>query len=345
MKRSATTLFALMLGLSLAGFGCKATPTVDVIRDMKAAMLDVQSVSYKVTVDGKGNLVDLPAAAPIDTMPESLKLELSGQLAREESTLANTNGTFRVTTTGADAMTVAGEFRMVQGVRYFKLNEVPSLSDFDTKKIQNIWIKLAGDLTQVTGEETDPKALSAEQIEKLEKLFLNADLFSEVTLQGEESVAGNATNKYEVVLDAEVIAGMAEEAASVQGEAFSADDKQEVLDMVAELNTVPGKLWIGAKDSLLYQAQFTVKKAGSSDGEGVITVTMSDFDKPVQPMDAPADAQSLESAIGAMFGFGSVIAPSALPTQVPAFDPSSLPGLTPEILQQLEEAQRMIPRS
>ena len=340
----------ILLSLALAGFGCAGTPTVDVIKEMKAAMLDVSSASYVVTIEGDGDLVDVPSstpsseartggqAAPIEK-PDTIRLELSGQTARGQSSVANVGGRFSASTTGEQAFSVGGEFRMVNGLRYVRLSEVPTVPGFNTAALKNVWIQMAGDMTDLLGEQAAPDALTEEQIKKFEKLFLDTDLFSEVTKVGEEVVRGQSTNMYQVILDAEAIAGMAEQAALIQAKTFSAEDKQDVLDAVAQLNMVPGKLWIGASDDLLYRTQFTMKKEGES-GQGTVTVELYDFNKPVEAISAPEGAKSLESVIGSMFGFG-MVKPSPSATQgLPGFDPSTVPGLTPEMLKQLQNFQQ-----
>lgn len=331
---AATMLFSL----ALAGFGCAGTPTVDVIKDMKAAMLDVSSASYVVTIEGDGDLVDVPSATPVEK-PETIRLELTGQTVRGQSSVVNVGGRFSAATTGEQAFSVGGEFRMVNGLRYVRLSEVPTVPGFNTAALKNVWIQMAGDMTDLLGEQATPDRLTEEQIKKLETLFLNTDLFSEVTKVGDEDVRGQSTGIYQVILDAEAIAAMAEQAALIQGKPFSAEDKQEVLDAVAQLNTVPGKLWIGVSDDLLYRTQFTMKKDGET-GQGTLTVELYDFNKPVEAISAPEGAKSLESVIGSMFGLGSV-KPLPFATQgLPAFDPSAVPGLTPDMLKQLQNYQQ-----
>lgn len=326
---------AVLAAVALMGAGCKkpAAPA-DALQNMKEAMVDVQQVSFEFATAGY----------TVAGQPGSVQARMTGHLQRGDQQVANGAGTFSLNMSGEQPMDAAGEYRMVNGVNYLRLTKAPVMPGFDLKQFEGQWFSFPSSAADFM-EKPEEKILTERQISDLEALFRDSDFFASSSEAGAETLRGEATTIYEVTLDEEEIVRMAREAARITEEAFTAQDEEGVREMVGKWNTKPGRLWIGNDNSYLYRV---LMHAPSDEGsEGMVQLDLFNHNQSVPAVEAPADAKDFGSLLGGMFGGGMMFmgTPQPIPDAGAMTPPvgmyGSVPGMTPEMMQQYQEMQKL----
>lgn len=335
MRTKVLSLAAVALSLALLGAGCKkpSTPSA-AVENMKRAMVKVEQVAFELTASGSALAASVPSTGGASV--DAVEARLSGQLQRGRQQVANGAGQFSIKTTGAQAMEAMGEYRMVNGVHYARMTALPALQGFDLSQFENQWFSFPGSMNDVM-EKAEEKTLSESQIRDLERLFTDRTLFSSVTEVGTENLRGQNTTVYEVMLDEEEVVSVMQEAARITEEPFTDADRNEARETVRKWNARPGRLWIGNGDSYLYRVMMFLQ--AEQDEEGTVQIDLFDHNKPVPAVEAPAGARDFGSMMGGMFG-GAFMGGASSPDRM--MDLGSVPGLTPEMMQQYQDLQKMM---
>lgn len=327
-------MLAPMLALVLLGLGCKKpVANANVMQAMRAAMTEVHSAAFALAVSGSSEEAAVPG---VDTF----ELGLTGSIRRGEAQVANATGTFSIKTDGEEKMEAAGEYRLVNNVSFARLTTVPAIPGFDLSQFKNTWYSFPTSTDRMMEKTEKGKDLSKQQIDALEKLVRDTEFFSSVEAVGNEELRGVATTKYRVLLDEDAVVRFMEESGRIMEEPVTEEDREEARKGVREWNANPGTLWIGDTDSYLYRLAGSMEK-------GTVQIDLYDFNKAGAAVEVPAGAKDFGEAMGAMFGFdlGSMMPASGDVGQGgAAMDFGNIPGLTPDMLQQMEEAQKMMGR-
>lgn len=216
---------------------------------------------------------------------------------------------------GQQKMTVAIEARSIGKVSYVKLTEVPNLGIIDLAPIKDQWLKLdpvelAKDF-MLAGEIPDlgETGLTPEQVAQVSAALKETQPIQVVERLAKEDVGAETSYHYRAVLvPGKLKDFLLKVVPIVTKKSITSSEAQELDDAfqknAAELEQINVELWVGTKDKLVHQVRVSAparEHEGEKIGEFKVTLTLSDFNKPVQ-IEAPAEAISLQDFIGSFMG-------------------------------------------
>ena len=308
MKSFLARAAVLLVALALAGAGCKQLSPEQKVENMKKAMVEESSVSFNVSFSGNPRILGDDANSTLKSVSpgvDDVTVSFSGGLSFDQEETVNQQGEFSFSESAEGGSAIAGEYRKVDNKMYVKLSKADLGGELDKAfssiDLTNQWLLMDQGLDFIpTEEEKEIDKLSADEIKALMKAFSDFSLVIEAEEVGIEVISGVEATKFNVKFDSAGIQLFAEEAARIQGENFTGADQEELMEMVADLNSGNPQMWIGNNDNLLYRIALNPVIDGK---ETKITITFSDYGKEVQ-VEAPADAVSFEEYIMNNLGGG-----------------------------------------
>lgn len=225
-----------------------------------------------------------------------------------------------------DKSAIAGaELRMNKDNLYFSLSKLelsagqelpPAIVGYIGK-----WFSIPippGSLDQLTAN--IPTGMDSQQVltpeqQKMKALFENTQFFKNIKFVGVEDVKGEQSYHYTADVDQAALEKVVLSAADENGQAASAEEKQQLHDALSKLNFV-GNVWIGKTSGVLNQVAGVITLPPSAnDPMGTIAIRVSiwDFNKPVKVMVPEKSTEfPLEGLMGGLLGGGALGSGSSL---------------------------------
>jgi len=285
-----------------------------VMRNMREAVLDVDSFSYNAQVvsDAVEENTALSELAPSDlvSLPsdtlEEVNLDFSGvaDLAGGDNKTSNFSLDFSFKDNKGKAEIFSGSYLTLDDTSYLKLNNVES-SDENLSLVLSVfkdsWLDLSDssledfDESGETTEEAEP-TISVEDQARLDELFLETDFFKVTEKFKNEKVNSVDCFHYAVELDKEAVAsyGASTRLYSDEGSAFDG-----ALSVLANTEAVTGDIWIGKKDFL---PQVLLLTASFEDEKGTarLDLSLDNYNQSIQ-LQKPEKVMTYMDFISAMF--------------------------------------------
>jgi len=192
------------------------------------------------------------------------------------------------------------EFRFLSNMFYLKVDKVPqSVNDYlDLTPWLGKWFKFdMKEINEATGEDLESNTLSDEQVQKIQKIYLQNQFVKVDKNTKMERVNGAMTFRYNYSLDKDKLKSFITEANKAMPKPESETSLKYTLDEVDNMPDITGQIWAGIFDS--YPYKFNINFATKPeellpfDGQFKFEASLKDFNKPVN-IEEPKDAQSFE---------------------------------------------------
>jgi len=317
----------LLLGGSIYGYYSGAFLSMPrLAQEAIGNMLEIESASYDSTIS-----IDFGEAAmalgtnPLAGIGDSSKMVLTVKGSYDTSDKENIRNETAIDVSIGN-LNASGEIRMIGGVMYWKLTEVPSAGIIPIPMlgdVANKWIAVEykgnpeallnplGALPS-SGAKIEEK-FTEEQKERIFELFRKARIIKVTKKHSPEEINSVLSYHFAFDLDREGIAAYLNTLKEYVNEEGKNDSALTVFDPTSfsksleNIEDFHGELWIGKADRLPRKVlvSFNVDMAGGEEGVSpvrvVIVSIMSGWNEPVT-VKTPADSVSLEELISSMFG-------------------------------------------
>ncbi len=308
-----------------------------VMRGMREAVLDVESVAYNVSVvsDASEENSVISELIPSDLttfssdVPGKISFEASGQISAPK-VADETSGfsiKFSLKNLETKAEFLAGDWLSFNKKGYFKISSVDSSNEELNSVLTALgdsWLSLSEtgweefdstmDEAAVQIEENTP-VISDENKAKLETLFVETDFFKVTKKLKNEKVNGEDCFHYLVDLDKEALVSYAATSKLYSGDTSSSGQAMEIL---TKTQTVSGEIWLSRKDylprHLVLNASFVPSEDGAV-GTASLDLSLNEYNQPVK-LEVPKKIMSYADFFSAMidslieqlgdFSFGTV---------------------------------------
>lgn len=327
MKKIITIVVAVVL---VAGGGAAAAyyvyqnyfnPQAELAR-MVEAMQNVDSVRF----DGAAQATDVVVEKTDDLYEEqygmflgdgeqNVTLEAEGSLVASGEEEFDLEIDFSISSE-TDEGVLSAEIRKINKVVYLKVGQIGELEELLGSEVGGQWImfdedQFSGLTEQVAETETDE--LSSEQEAELEELLMSTEVVTVVSATVTEIVNGHSTRVFEIVPNPDGIRIYSLESIRIIEEREpTAEEREEIEEMIDAIEDLVGKLWIETGSHLLHRASVNgeVETPDGSSFGLTATVELTDHNTDIK-IEKPEDALSFVEIIGAAFGdaFGGL--PSA----------------------------------
>lgn len=300
---------------------------------------DTKTITAEFKLDGGGDKNDL----------ESLKAYF------------NFDGTLKGLSVGDFSLGLEG--KGVGSTTYLKLTKAPNLvtinAFFDLKKIENKWISMtksdAKNIGSLTGIDSSEEATSTEKkLTKEQENKIRAEIekrrFIKLTKKiGTEKINGMSVRHFQYELDKKETEEFVKAVYKIVEEKdISSEDAADLKNVLADITSFNGELWIGKSDSLIYKMTMNlsiVDVEEKTSGKINATIDFKNYNKGIA-VEAPKDSMSIESLMGEIMGSmfsGTKQDESALDLTMPTgLDAGTIPAIDPESQMSDEDLEKLM---
>ncbi|MFA5134608.1 MAG: thrombospondin type 3 repeat-containing protein [Patescibacteria group bacterium] len=204
----------------------------NVIHSMQSTMANLPLARYNISID-------ISSVPEKDSWAVQSDIEAAGSMSDTGNGIASMRSAIQI---GGMSFVASLEFRIVDGIHYFRFSEVPAIPFIDLQSVYGTWYTCGSD----TKFQHDENSIDASLVDAL----VNQPYLDSVERLPDETVDGKRMYRYSVKLHAAAIETAKRSLREMLP--FSGWNATAAPNAV-DFN--PIELWIGKEDSVLYRAQ------------------------------------------------------------------------------------------